>query len=171
MERNCRDNPCECIPPRYLYRFQAEPHVWGCTYCAGACPEGDFAKGGRESFPEPLPEAEEGFAPGECGVHFTIYTINDGTTLDHIDFKVQDANTKELATKTYSAADLLAGPVLLYPSLGPNDLTWTQKGSFLTYGHDQTSFDGTQRISGVGACSLGDPEDGIRQTDCGFHCL
>ena len=154
-------------------------NTWGCELCPGACPDGDFAKGGRDSHPALLPEGPLGYAPGECGIHASYVpdpaTVDPGSwkpsTLDHIDITVKDANTKQIATYTVTKDQLPDNNIVIDNALAP-PLTFTPLGGIFTYGDQQTSWDNQHTIPGVPACSVGIPdENGISQRDCGFHCI
>ena len=87
--------------------------------------------------------------------------------IDHIDFYIKDANTRQLARTTGQGDTLDWFPIY---NFGP-DLVVFKDGT-IYYAGTQTSLNGTYTIPGVHACSQGNPdENGIEEADCGLHCL
>lgn len=151
MTAECDDgnNPdCSCIPLRSLTALVPGTSTWGCSLCPGACPDGDFAKGGRDSHPALLPENPQGYAPGECGIH-AAYFVDPATidpnlkmplTTTHIDITIKDANTKQIASYTVQQSQLPGQNIVIDGAL-PTPLTFTPLGGLFTYDDQQFSFD------------------------------
>ena len=165
------DPSCDCFSPVDLMRLIPQTNQWGCELCPGACPDGDFAKGGRPSHPALLPENAAGYAPGECGVHIMyVPTPDDNTVLGHVDIKIQDANTKELGTYQIKDGELHTPSTVVYNGLS-SPLIYGGPPDAFTFGDQVTTIDTTRTIPGVPPCTLGERDErGIQNGDCGFHC-